>query len=58
MATSKDKSRKDSDSGATASTARELSDRELEGVVGGVTAEPAPIPIGGIDPGDLEFGSK
>jgi hypothetical protein len=58
MTTARDKSRKDGDPGATASAARELSDRELEGVVGGVTAEPAPGPIDGIGLGDLKFKSK
>jgi hypothetical protein len=35
-------------------------DRELEGVAGGVTIEPAPapVPIGGIDPGTQKPGSK
>ena len=60
MTTSKDKAHNDNDANATAFAGRELSDRELEGVAGGVTIEPAPapVPIGGIDPGTLKPGSK
>ena len=48
------------DADAKASAGCELTDRELEGVAGGVTADPgpapapAPIPIDAIDPSKLK----
>jgi hypothetical protein len=36
-----------------ANTDRELTNAELDGVTGGVSIEPAPAPIGPIDPGSF-----
>jgi hypothetical protein len=50
----------DNGAAAKASAGRELADRELEGVAGGVTTDPGPspvptpIPVDGIDPGKLK----
>jgi hypothetical protein len=56
------KSHRHSDADAKPFPGCELTDRELEGIAGGVTGDPSPtpvptpIPIDGVDPGKLKPG--